>query len=284
MPTIGDSIIKIERLEKEYMTKLKEYEQLYNSYLNELKNPSNTREFVQMSGYSYFKRKAGSGPNGEILSRSSPDTANQCQSMCASDLKCGGANFYPANARSNQNICTIVGDGGELMPFNWMGNVAIVTKSRQQLILLQSLNARLIQINNKIKKEIDNVYPISQADILLKNKKQAELIKYYSALVDEQTNLENTLRDYETIEEQYNNNFVNTVSQSANLRLWTAVTLIVLVITLKHLLGITGETYVISFVFILFILFIFLSLNLTMPQGFALWGVFVLIILFTKFK
>jgi Mg2+ and Co2+ transporter CorA len=275
--TIQPSIIKIETLEKEYMVILKQYEEYYNNYISNLKTDkdetqsnekqSNT-EFVHLEGRTYW------GEYG--LQETSMKTAKECESMCASDLKCTGATFNP----SKRYCWTRGGDGNITQGGDT--DIAIIPKIKQSLIVLKRLNEKLIDINNKINTELEKIYPIAQEDIQLKNKKQEELKKYYGYLVNEKIELEKTLGEYETIEQQYENNFLSVVSQNTSLRLWTLISLIVFFITLKTLLGATNTNLNFIFSIILFILFILLSLHLTTAQGFAAWGVFILILIFIK--
>ena len=275
--TIQPSIIKIEALEKEYMVILKQYEEYYNNYTTNLKtendetqsnkNQSNT-EFVHLEGRTYW------GEYG--LQEKSMKTVEECESMCASDLKCTGATFNP----SKRYCWTRGGDGNITQGGD--SDIAIIPKLKQSLIVLKSLNQKLIDINNKINTELEKIYPIAQEDILLKNKKQEELKKYYGYLANEKIELEKTLNEYETIEEQYENNSLSVISQNSSLRLWTIISLIVFFITLKTLLGETNSNLNFIFWIIISILFILLSINLTTAQGFAVFGLIILIVIIIK--
>jgi hypothetical protein len=270
MPDNTDSsIIKIETLEKEYMVILKQYEENYNNYITNLKiSKENTPEFVILQGRTYW----GSGD----LKLSTKQTVEECKSMCASDTKCTGATF-----NSGTRICsTRIGEG--TLTSGKTDDYAILPKIRQNLIILKSLNQRLIDINNQINIEISRIYPIAEENIQLKNKKQTQLEKSYQNLVNQQIELEQTLNEYETIDQQYNNNFLNTVSQNARLRLWTIISLIVLFFTIKQVAGITSILSLTIFWTIIFILFLFLTLNLTTPQGFSLWSILIIIVVLIK--
>lgn len=263
------SIIKIETLEKEYMLILKQYEENYNSYIDNLKNSKNT-DFVTLSGRAYW----GTGN----LNMSTNKTLKQCETMCASDLKCTGATFNSSN-----NYCqTRIGESD--ISIGNKTDYAILPKIRQNLIILKKLNQKLLDINNSIKTELNKIVPIAQNDYKLKNEKQIELNNYYQKLLSEQQTLETTLNEYESIDDQYENNFINTVSQNTSLYLWTIISLIVVIITIKLIIGNTNAN--ISFIFwsIIFILFFLLSLSLHTIQGFAVLSVLLIIILLIKMK
>jgi len=279
---IKPSIIKIETLEKEYIVVLKQYEEYYNTYINNLKTQSegqtsntntntntNTTEFVELKGRTYW------GKYG--LKEASIKTAKECETMCASDLTCTGATFN----QSKRYCWTRAGDGNITAGSDT--DIAIIPKLRQDLSILKRLNEKLIYINMQINNELDKIYPIVEEDIRLKNKKQKQLKNYYGVLLDEKIKLEKTLREYETIEEQYENNFLSVVSQNSSLRVWTLISLIVFFITFKNLLGKnTNPNMTVIFWMVILILFIALSTNLTTPQGFMMWTILLLIVFLVK--
>lgn len=274
--SIEPTIIKIEALEQEYMVILKQYENQYKNYINSIKESESSEttdtsgnNFVALQGRTYWGQKG--------LKESSMQTVEECESMCASDTKCTGATFNTA-----KRYCWTRGGDGTLTIGN-TDDYAIIPKIRKNLISLKNLNQKLLDINAKINTEITNIYPIAQQDVILKNKKQEELEKYYSLLLKEKIELEKTLEEYQTIEQQYENNFLNTVSQNTSLRLWTIFMLIILTVTIKKISGTNDTNSTVVFWAAIFILFILLSLNLTTAQGFAAWGLLILIIIFIKF-
>lgn len=277
-------IIKLELLEKKYMVVLKQYEENYNNYITNLKtNEVNSAtvgttttgttkktEFVSLRGRVYWGKNK--------LKEAALQTIEECESMCASDLKCTGATF-----NSSKRYCwTREGEGN--LNSGTSNDYAIIPKLRQNLIVLKSLNQKLIDINSEINKTLDKMYPIAQEDIKLKNQKQESLEKYYGVLLNEQMKIEKTLQEYDTIEQQYDNNFLNTVSQNVSLRLWTIISLIILAITIKQLSGSKSTNSALIFWLVIIVLLLFLSLNLTTAQGFAVWGLLIVIIIFIKFK
>ena len=249
---IQSYIIKLEALEKEYMVILKQYEENYSNYINNLKatKENNSSDFVSLQGRTYW---------GEFgLKETALQTIEECESMCASDLKCTGATFNPA-----KRYCWTRGGNGNLTS-GTSNDYAIIPKIRQDLIILKNLNQKLIFINTEINETLNQIYPIAQKDVVLKNQKQERLEKYYQLLLNEQIELEKTLQEYETITEQYDNNFINTVSQNTSLRLWSIISLIIIVATVKQLSGVnsgaaTSITWLIIIVLILYYIYVYLN-------------------------
>ena len=267
--SIEPNIIKIEALEKEYMVILKQYENYYNNYIKSVENTEGDSSFIALKGRTYW------GTNG--LKETAMQTVEECESMCASDTNCTGATF-----NSSKRYCWTRGGDGTLT-IGKTNDYAIVPKIRQNLIVLKNLNQRLLDINAKINAEINTIYPIAKQDVVLKNKKQVELENYYSLLLNEKIELEKSLQEYETIEEQYENNFLNTVSQNTSLRLWTIFMLIILIVTIKKLSGTSGTNSAVVFWAAIVVLFFLLSYNLTTAQGFAAWGLLFVIVIFIHF-
>jgi Mg2+ and Co2+ transporter CorA len=262
-------IIKLEVLEKEYMVILKQYEENFNNYITNLKVNKDT-EFVSLRGRVYWGKNK--------LKESTLQTIKECESMCASDLKCTGATF-----NSSKRYCwTREGEGN--LNSGTSDDYAIIPKLRENLIVLKTLNQKLIDINNEINTTLNKMYPIAQEDIKLKNQKQEKLKQYYGVLLNEQIQIEKSLKEYETIEQQYDNNFLNTVSQNVSLRVWTVISLIILVITIKQLSGSKSINSALFFWVVIIVLLLFLSLNLTTAQGFSVWGLLIVIIIFIQFK
>jgi hypothetical protein len=270
---IEPTIIKLESLEKEYEVVLKQYEEYYNNYtknLNTNTQTNSTTKFINLKGRTYW------GQYG--IKEGSVKTIDECQSMCASDLKCTGATFNPST-----RYCWARGGNGNITNGN-DSDIAIIPKLKQNVIILKGLNDKLIAINAQINNELEKLYPIAENDIQLKNKKQQELTKYYQHLINERAELEETLNEYETIEQQYNNDTLSVVSNNMRLRLWTIICLIFLTITIKSLIGNTDTNINVIFWGIMVILFILLSTNLTTPQGFTMWCILILIIALIKMK
>ena len=216
---IEPSIIKLESLEKEYAVVLKQYEEYYNNYtknLNTNTERNTAPQFVKLKGRTYW------GQYG--IHEAAVTTSRECESMCASDLKCTGATFNPS-----KRYCWIRGGEGNITN-GTDSDVAIIPTLKQNLIILKGLNEKLISINAKINNELSVLYPIAEKDRQIKDKKQQELAKYYQQLANERIELEKTLNEYETIEEQYKSNSLSVVSNDISLRLWIIICLIVFII------------------------------------------------------
>ena len=153
--------------------------------------------------------------------------------MCLSDTKCTGATFNPS-----KRYCWVRG-GESNLTTGIEGNYALIPKVRENLILLKSLNQRLIDINKRINNKLNLLYPIAQEETKLKNQKQKELNEYYASLLKDQIGLDKMLKEYQILEEELTNNTLYVNQQNASLRIWALIALFLLVITIKYTVGIT---------------------------------------------
>ena len=217
--------IQLETLEKEYMVVLKSYETAYENYISTLHNKDNTTNFSALQGRSYW------GTYG--IKEGSAVTQQECESMCLSDTKCTGATFNPS-----KRYCWVRG-GESNLTTGIEGNYALIPKVRENLILLKSLNQRLIDINKRINNKLNLLYPIAQEETKLKNQKQKELNEYYASLLKDQIGLDKMLKEYQILEEELTNNTLYVNQQNASLRIWALIALFLLVITIKYTVGIT---------------------------------------------
>lgn len=186
--------------------------------------PQSSSTFIDLKGRSYW------GTSG--LSEGPAASTEECESMCASDIKCTGATFNPV-----KRYCwTRTGTGN--LSVGSDNDYAIIPKLRQSMIILQSLNARLIGINHELSSEIENIYPIAKEDVAKTKEKQQELAKYYGNLLKEQQMIEQLIREYRSVEEEYNNQSLYVNQQNIVLKIWVLIALLVLAATLTNLFNI----------------------------------------------
>lgn len=205
----------------------------------------NSITFVDLKGRSYW------GTSG--LSEGAAASSEECESMCASDMKCTGATFNAV-----KRYCWTRTGAGNLSVGS-DNDYAIIPKLRQSMIILQNLNARLISINNQLSSEIENVYPIAKEDVAKTKEKQQELAKYYGNLLKEQQMIDNLIREYHSVEEEYNNQSLYVNQQNMVLKVWVLIALLVLAATLTNLFNIPFGS--ISFIIIIVVVAVLFSFS-----------------------
>lgn len=230
-------ILKIDTAEKEYSILLQQYNVAYKTYVENLQNTSTTVPFVSIPGRTFW------GTSG--LKEGTATTATDCESMCASDMKCSGATFNPV-----KKYCwTRTGDGP--LAVGQDNDYALIPLLKQNLILLKSLNKRLIAANNEISGYLKSLYPEVQEERLEQQQKQKELETAYGYLVAEQEELEQTFIQYQTVEEDLKNNTLYVNQQSMSLKIWVFLFFILLALIVKQFFLPEGRSGVIFLAIVL---------------------------------
>jgi len=248
MNNSNSSIIKLESLEKEYMLVLSQYEEAYNNYTTTMSSssPDSSNNFVSLQGNTFW------GTSG--LKEGSATTQEECESMCLSDQACTGATF-----NTDKRYCwTRAGDG--IVNSGLNTDFALLPKIKQNLNVLKNLNQRLLNINTDINTELDKLYPIAQQETDAKNEKQKQLNNTYAGLLKQQIVLDETFKEYQTIESELDSNIIYVNQQNTLLKFWLLFALILLAIIIKQFLGINGTPGILYFIGALIIIVI-ITLN-----------------------
>ena len=258
-------VIKLESLRKEYDIILAQYEEAKKTYINNLQSPPS--EYTTLPGRTWW------GTGG--LKEGPSNTAEECENMCASDMRCSGATFNPV-----KHYCWTRTGESPLSPGDESDN-AIIKTLKANNIVLQSLNDRLTFISNRINNVIANAEP--EVNELYKNKseQQTKLNTKYQELVDEKAQLLSEIEEYNTINETISDNELVVNQENGIMRFWIIITLIVLIIIVKQLFGLENSMSAIVWFFII-LLIIVLTYSLKTPSGFFIWGVALLAVIFTR--
>ena len=254
--------IKIATLQKEYNDVLQQYQiaqSNYIAYLNSSQQNPNNRNFVALQGRTFWG--TGGLNEGKVTSQ------QQCQSMCLSDTKCTGATF----SAGKQYCWTRTGE----LPLSAGSNndYALIPEMTQNMIVLKSLNNRLIDISNQIKQNLSQLYPIAQNDVQQKNQKQQVLNQEYRKLLEKQIEIENAIEKYQTIEQQLSNRQLNVGRQNSLLKFWYLIVIFIAIIFIMEFIGITNiKAKIIIVIFIT----LFLMTGFHGTSGFTLFMLFVL--------
>jgi len=187
-----DNAIDLEILQKNYSNLLLQYKSSIAEYISYLNKQGNKPDLVSMRGRAYV------GSN--LSQKKNVSSLQDCKAMCSQNSKCSGATFI-----SSSNKCNLVtGDGSIVSSSN--NSYAIIEKSRQMLMNIESINQQLIAANNKILNKIQT----SEPQILHNNANAAintqELIDNYKSLTEEREQIFETLRQYETLDSVKNEN------------------------------------------------------------------------------
>jgi hypothetical protein len=195
--------------------------------------------------------------------------------MCASDMNCSGATFNPV-----KRYCWARGGNGTVT-VGKSNEIALIPQLKVNIIALNKINDKLISINQQLKNEIKNINPILKADKASYLKKQKQFDDYYNRLIDEKKNILDLLGQYNTAESELNDQTLAVDQANTSLRVWSFLSVILLLIVLKQVYGIETFNNNMKYIIII-IVFIFLSFRLSTPTGFVTLGFVIITILVYK--
>jgi hypothetical protein len=221
-------VLDLESLNAEYRNKLIEYRQAVANYVNYLKQDVNTdtntnpncdswaargeckknpnymlnlcakacnvtkqQEMVHIKNATYW----GTGPIGQNNSA----TVQECSASCARTTGCTGATF---NATDFAKPMCWLRSGDTDITGGKDSEYAIVSKGKQLLMIVQKINMRLSDINQQIQMITKNSQETYDSQSPDRKTNMAELARQYIQLNEEREKINNTINDYQTLDQQ----------------------------------------------------------------------------------
>jgi hypothetical protein len=264
-----DTLIKIEALQKEYESVLQQYQEAVQNYIATIQSTSNSSSsiFTSLQGRTWW------GTQG--LAEGAANTQEECETMCANAENCSGATFNPVKhycwARSGNSKITPGTDADQ----------ALLPAQKAALLVMSGLNDRLVALADEIANSLIQLQPQVDAQKQEKNKSQFKLNASYQRLLEQKWEMEKQLEEYNSADTDYQNQSIFVTQTNISYRIWLLVALIILLITVKKMMGMPMSLTVNAiFWILLFTLLFILTFNIKQSAGFAVWGfVLVLIIL-----
>lgn len=179
--------LDLEKLQQEYNIQLTLYKAAiadYMAQINKTRSLDGKKEFIGISGTAY----PGTGTAGNSTAK----TVQDCIISCGSNAKCSGATFVP-------NVCSLrTGDSSIVAASD--DSYSIISIEKLLLLYMETLNLRLISINEKIRNKIKVSEPIYNEVNSNKSVNSQELKDTYTKLNEERKNIKELLHEYDTLE------------------------------------------------------------------------------------
>ena len=266
---IRASLINVEALQKEYEVILKQYEEAVKNYIDALESRDySKKEFTSFKGRTWW----GTGS----VSQGTTTTQQECETMCANSENCSGAIFNPVKrycwARTGDGPITV----GETDDY------ALIPKQKASLIVMQSLNDKLLSINQQISTELKNINPEVKAQMNKNITQQTQLDNSYQSLLEQKMEMAKQLQEYTSLEQENENQTLFVNQKSISMRFWVLITAIILLITVRQMYGSDSPPLSITIWLIVLILLVMLTYTLTSPAGFVMWFVLIMVIILLK--
>jgi hypothetical protein len=272
---MDSSILKLQSLEAEYDLVMTQYRQAYLDYISSLQNINTenngkNREFNTLQGRRFW------GTSGiKELIVNSPD---ECIASCAEDLTCTGASF-----NLSSGYCWLRKGEGDVTVSSNNDEYALMPSVSQNTSNLKMLNDKLIKLNTEIMNELNSTEPIVFREIETKNEKKTIMENRNEELLKEKAKIIKSMGDYEDLTAQYDSNSIYVRQANAEYIIWTilAVTIIVIIIKMVITPESRGSDHIkFALKIILGFVFLITITKLNNPAGFAIFGLFLIIIIF----
>jgi hypothetical protein len=275
MPTavnLNSDVLQLQTLNEQYLSKLTEYKSAFATYVTTMKSQTNANSFVVLPGKTFMGTSS--------LSDNRNSTTAQCQALCSSNKVCTGATF-----NNISRVCKLrKGDGP--ISSSATSDIAIVTKSKQQLDNLDKINSQLISLNEQmisISRRITPSVNKNESTLSINNR---DLMRNNAALIQEQVKIKNMLDQFNDVDQSYINKSLNADQKNAKYYMWLVIMIVALILTAKFLFFPEARGNLLSIILwsTIIICIILATIHLNNPAAYAIWVLLIALVLMMKAK
>jgi lipopolysaccharide export LptBFGC system permease protein LptF len=214
------------------------------------------------------------------LKEGNVDSEEQCKALCSSDPLCTGATYNSAKA-----YCWTRSGKGDIAIGLDTDN-ALISEIAQNVNNIKQLNDRLTELNQKIEKTLGEIVPEQHQQVDEKNAKQSQLQTVYKQLLEDRKNIDEMLKEYRMLDQQYDDNSIYTQQTNSAYILWFVFAILIVFFTLKLQFFPNLKTNVFRFIFwfCITVLFAIVTTHINNSPGFFLWGLIIVVVAFIHMK
>jgi uncharacterized membrane protein len=139
-----------------------------------------------------------------------------------------------------------------------------------------------IEINKEISDSLQSINPEVKQQYEEKNQTHQELNSSYNQLLEQKIEIDKQLQEYYSVDQEENNQAIYVNQQNVSYRFWVLITCLVLLITIKRMVGSESPPLSITIWLIIIIVLIILTYSLSTPAGFLMWFVLLVSIILMK--
>jgi hypothetical protein len=130
------------------------------------------------------------------LSQSTLKTVGECEALCSTTTGCSGATY-----NETSTICSLRKGDGDIMTGS-SADYSIVPKSKSLLKIVQNINDKLTEVNEKIQKMSQPIENQFNLEAEQRSSSNTDLINQYKNLVGERAKIQQMLNEYQTLDKQ----------------------------------------------------------------------------------
>jgi hypothetical protein len=157
-------------------------------------------------------------------------TIEQCEAKCAETSNCTGATFNPSS--HGKSMCWLRTGEGELMP-GMDKDFAIVPEAKKYLLIIESINKKLLETNTKIQIFVEQGQPLYNSIKTKAISQNNELTQNYQELVMEREKIEKMLSSYQDLDKRETNGNLKINQKYYTFVLLTIVTICIIILLYK---------------------------------------------------
>lgn len=222
-------VLNLESLSKQYQNKLIEYQQAVGNYINYLKQEEEP-VMSAIRGAAYWGTTS--------ISQNNSATLQECQALCSNTPGCTGATF---NLTTYENPkCWLRGGEGNISS-GLDNDYAIVSKKKQLIQIIQSINEELTNINKQIQQKTKLEQPLYNSTSKDRNLSNVSLINQFNQLTQEREKINKVINNYQTLEEDQQTGNIKINQNYYSFILLTALVIIILFLLYKFVLHSSKE-------------------------------------------
>jgi len=271
----SSALLNLQTLENEFGLTMKQYEQAYANYISTLQSQG---ALNSKNNYSSLNGRTFWGAAG--LKEGAVNSEDECWALCSSDSACSGATYNSAKA-----YCWTRSGNGAISVGSSTDN-ALISQLTQNMYNLQTLNNKLLKLNNEIILAQQNIAssqkPLQENN--MNNKYNLQTV--YEELLLDRENIEAMMQEYKTMDEKYDNTYIYVKQTNSVFILWCIFSGVFLFYTIKTLInpGFNVLHFRVIFWICIFSLFAIVSTHLNSTPGFLLWGLIIAMVALMQMK
>lgn len=187
--------IQLQNLSNEFNMLISQYQDTYQKYIDVINFDNKNLKTIDNSAF-----------YGENLINTLNNTdLTNCEASCSSNSSCSGATF-----NTTSNNCTLSSGSGNIV--QEQSSKAIVKEAMYYSYHLQKLNTKLIDINQQMLNASNKNYNEFQKSQQQNIEQENAMNNNYQTLSDERIQIEKMVREFETLNQAYENGNSNVTS------------------------------------------------------------------------
>lgn len=243
--------LQVQHLSDQFNTLLTQYKDTYENYINVINSNDNTLTTVPNSAF-FGKTNINKTENSSL---------KKCQTSCTTNALCSGATF-----NNTSNDCTLISGNGSIIPKT--NSTAIVQEAIYYSYQLQNINNQLMNIIEQMMKISKNNYDQYQENKDQVQQQNTAINNNYDILAQEREQINEMIREFETIHSAYENGSIMVTSNYYKFILFLVVVIFLVFLFVRFTLpgeeqqrGGGNNYSLLSFLFLIFIVSFIIFIN-----------------------